>query len=68
MPTASARSRGKSVGHASVNSQLDLNAQMEGRCVLSWRIFLQTESVIVLMCHWWDKCSLSLLLAMLDAG
>lgn len=25
--------------------------------MLSWRIFLQTESVIVLMCHWWDKCS-----------
>lgn len=49
--------QGKSAGHASVNTQLDLNAQREECCVLSWRMFLQTESVIVLMCHWWDKRS-----------
>lgn len=43
--------------HASVNT-LDLNAQREQACVLPWRMFLQTESVIVIMCNWWDKCSI----------
>lgn len=51
------RAGGSQLGHASVNSELDLNAQRGECCELSWRIFLQTESVIVLMCHWWDKCA-----------
>lgn len=50
-------------GLASVNTQLDLNAHREEHWVSSWRIFLQTESVIVLMCHQWDECSLLCLLS-----
>lgn len=43
-----ANGSGSRVGaHASINTELDLNAQREELCVLPWRIFLQTESVIV---------------------
>ena len=54
-PTVRAKGRGKSAGHASVNSEPDLNAQRDECGVSSRRIFRQTESVIILMRHWWDE-------------